>query len=131
MHPEEEPIEPTISGRILERFCMEDRMDSVLAARPPQETTLEVVLAQQLARLPNGEAVLQAIAFEFDSRIRYRLPKGEPGSGRTDLESQLLATSARFFQRVAMRRAKMLRAGESGLNPVAVTQVGPAPRFDR
>ena len=112
MHPDEEPVEPTVSGRILERFRVEDRVDSVMAARASQETTLEVVLARQLARLPNGDAVLQAMAFEFDSRIRYRIPKAKPGSERTDLESQLLATSARFFERVARRRARLLRAAE-------------------
>lgn len=111
MHAATKPVAPTISEGILDRLFTESRIHGVLAARSSSEMKLEFALARQLAALPNGEAVLHAMAVEFESRIRYRMPQLRPGyqSGGETLETRLLASCARFFERVRRRRAELLQ----------------------
>lgn len=111
IHAATKPVAPTISEGILDRLFTESRIHGVLAARSSSEMKLEFALARQLAALPNGEAVLHAMAVEFESRIRYRMPQLRPGyqSGGETLETRLLASCARFFERVRRRRAELLQ----------------------
>ena len=73
-------------------------------------------IARQLAKLPNGSAVLEAMATECTSRIRYRLsPTRQDAVGAgVDLEAQVLAHAVRFFERVGRRHAELLRAPPDG-----------------
>ena len=89
-------------------------MLNVLAARPRAGASLENELARQLARMANGEAVLQAMATEYQVRIRYRMPHTpRKGKEEAELHAQLLAAAAQFFERVENRRAALASARDS------------------
>lgn len=78
-----------------------------------QSFVLEVVLANDFARLPSGQRALENFRDDLLHRIEHRstLPPGEQASvdEMTEMQARMLVICRRLFQRIESRRAEVVR----------------------
>lgn len=73
----------------------------------------EVVLANDFARLPNGQRALESFRDDLLNRIEHRstLPPGEKADvdELAEMKARMLVICRRFFQRTEARRAELVQ----------------------